>query len=154
MEQQLTFRMAIKADTEGIVALVAANLKEFGLSYDPDDADQDLNGMEETYLTSGGGFWVIENPSQRIIGTVGLHPIDTRLCKLRKMHVHAEYRGLRLGESLLQQAIKRARQLGFQVMRLETIHSMTAAIHLYRKFGFVEQPDFIAASPRCDTVME
>jgi putative acetyltransferase len=153
-DQQFTFRMATNADTERIVAVVAANLLEFGLSYDQYEANSDLNNIERTYLASGGGFWVMENSVRRIIGTVGLLPLDTRLCKLRKMHVHAEYRGLKLGETLLQQALQRANEHGFQVMRLETIGSMTAAIHLYRKFGFVVIPDLIATSYRCDTIME
>ena len=65
------------------------------------------------------------------------------------MYLQKAYRGKGLGKFLLEDALSRARQLGFKTMILETASVLKEAIALYKNYGFVEyQPDHM--SERCD----
>jgi putative acetyltransferase len=53
------------------------------------------------------------------------------------MLVHRDWRGRGVGSALVQAAIDRARDRGLHKLCLEVFAHNTAAIGLYRKFGFV-----------------
>jgi putative acetyltransferase len=70
------------------------------------------------------------------------------VCEVKRMYVRPEFRGLHLGEKLIQSLIERAREGGYQKMVLDTFYKLKAAQALYAKTGFVvcaptiELPDF------------
>ncbi|OHB80176.1 MAG: hypothetical protein A2Z25_02330 [Planctomycetes bacterium RBG_16_55_9] len=75
--------------------------------------------------------------------------MEEHTCELRKMYLHKAYRGKGLGRCLLEDALTRAKQLGFKTMVLETASVLKEAISLYKSYGFVEYtPDHL--SSRCD----
>lgn len=151
--EQFTFRTATNRDTGRIVFLVKKVLPEFGLLYSPETSERDLQDIEATYMKNGGTFEVIENEKREIIGTVALLKLDNKQCKMRKMYVDKRYRKSGLGRKLMERMLAKATELGFSEIILETVHSMTAAIALYEKYGFRRIEGHTAASPRCDIVM-
>ena len=71
------------------------------------------------------------------------------MCELRKMYLLREYRGRGLGKRMLEDAIARAKQMGFREMVLETASELVEAIALYKSYGFVEYtPEHLCS--RCD----
>jgi putative acetyltransferase len=142
-------RRARNKDCDNIALLVYGVLKEFGLKPDPDCTDADIKDIESSYFSRGGTFFVLEAENGSIIGAYGLYPIDKKTCELRKMYLHKTHRGKGFGKFLLEDAIAKARQLGFERMILETASVLKEAISLYRSYGFVEyKPDHL--SSRCD----
>ena len=84
-----------------------------------------------------------------VVGSVGLYPIDRPTCELRKMYLHSAFRGKGLGRHLLDHALKRAKELGFSRVTLETASVLKEAIALYQSYGFRPYaPDHLAG--RCD----
>jgi ribosomal protein S18 acetylase RimI-like enzyme len=73
-------------------------------------------------------------------GTVALIPMGDNDLELTKMAVAPEYRGLSLGDKLMTACIEYGRKAGNRALILESNTKQAAAIHLYRKFGFVEIP--------------
>jgi putative acetyltransferase len=132
----LNLRTATNRDMAQVMALVASVLAEYKLQIDPQATDADLLDIEKNYLTAGGVFEVIEDEQGNLVGTVGLYPLDSATCELRKMYFAPSLRGLGLGHFILERAIERARSLGFAHITLETASVLKAANHLYAKYGF------------------
>ena len=65
-----------------------------------------------------------------------LRRIDETACEMKRLYVRPAFRGRGIGEALILRLIDEARRLGFMTMRLDTLPNMTAAIALYRSFGF------------------
>jgi putative acetyltransferase len=118
-------------------------------SADPDGTDADLNDIENSYLRSGGCFDVLADANGAIIGSVGLYPIDSVTCELRKMYLSQQVRGQGQGKRLLEHALARAKDIGFRRVVLETASMLEEAIALYRRYGFrpYQEPHL---SKRCD----
>lgn len=146
-------RAATNEDTDKIIDLVKSILTEFHFNFDSESSEKDLLDIEKIYINTGGTFIVIENSRNDIIGTIALLRLDSKNCKLRKMYVDRNFRGLGLGDRLMTQALAKATELNFKTVYLETVHSMKAAISLYRKYGFEILSTKITSSPRCDIVM-
>lgn len=142
-------RSADNRDCEDIARLVFDVLKEYDLKPDPATTDADLKDIESSYFERGGTFLVLEERDSSIVGAYGLYPIQQHTCELRKMYLHKAYRGRGLGKFILEDALSKAKQLGFKKMVLETASVLKEAITLYKSYGFVEYtPDHL--SSRCD----
>jgi len=142
-------RPANNKDCDNIASLVYGILREYDLKPDPACTDADIKDIESSYFDRGGMFFVLETEDGSIIGAYGLYPINERTCELRKMYLHKAYRGKGLGKFLLDDALSKARQLGFEKMILETASVLKEAIALYKSYGFVQyNPQHM--SSRCD----
>jgi GNAT superfamily N-acetyltransferase len=73
-------------------------------------------------------------------GAVKLH--GRKPCEIKRMWVADEARGLGLGRRLLADLEATAREAGAKVAHIETNHTLTEAIALYRSSGYVEVPPF------------
>jgi len=147
--QRPRLRPANNKDCVKVTELVYGVLKEYDLKPDPSATDIDLKDIEQSYFERGGAFYVLEEKDGSIIGAYGLYPVDKTTCELRKMYLHRSYRGKGLGKLLLEDALVKARQIGFKKMALETASVLKEAISLYKSYGFVEyEPEHM--SSRCD----
>ena len=132
------FRPATNADRSEIEDLVFSVLRSYGLEPSPDSTDADLADIEANYFSLGGAFDVLTDESGVIVGTVAVHHTEGSLCELRKMYLSPSCRGQGLGRRMMEHALTRAKELGFQQMWLETAESLKEAHGLYTKFGFSE----------------
>jgi putative acetyltransferase len=148
----LNIRRANDNDSDKIKSVVFEVLGEYGLKPDTGSTDKDLDSIEESYQENNGFFGVVEEEG-KIVATVGIHRVDTKTCELRKMYALPSQRGKGLSNSLMEFSIKKARELGYKRIVLETATPLKEAISLYKKFGFTEYiPDHMAA--RCDQAFE
>ncbi len=134
--EELKVRPATNADAGAVADLVFSVLHEYGLAPDPDNTDADLRDVEGNYVARGGAFDVLEADDGRIVGSVGLYPIDATTCELRKMYLRPAERGRGLGKRLLEYALATARRLGYGRVTLETASVLTEAVSLYQSYGF------------------
>jgi putative acetyltransferase len=142
-------RFANNRDCDNIASLVDSILREYDLKLDPASTDADIKDIESSYFGRGGTFIVLEAENGSIIGTYGLYPVDKHTSELRKMYLQKAHRGKGLGKLLLEDALSKARQLGFERMVLETAAVLKEAIALYKSYGFVQyNPERM--SSRCD----
>jgi putative acetyltransferase len=148
----INLRKANKGDESKIMEVVKSVLSDYGLKTNPDETDRDISDLENYYFNRNGWFAVIENDKE-IIGSYGIFMIDKKSCELRKMYLLKDFQGQGLGKLLMDNAIKKAKELGYSIMVLETNKLLNKAISMYEKYGFVQyKPSHL--SDRCDFAMK
>jgi GNAT superfamily N-acetyltransferase len=73
-------------------------------------------------------------------GVVALREIarPERACEMKRLWVSGEFRGLRIGRSLIEEALAWAARQGFEAMYLDTVPAaMPEANRMYSSFGFL-----------------
>jgi ribosomal protein S18 acetylase RimI-like enzyme len=70
-------------------------------------------------------------------GAIALKRLSAAECEVKRLYVRDAFRGLKLGERLVERLIAEARARDYTLMRLDTHASMGHAIRLYESFGFL-----------------
>jgi putative acetyltransferase len=117
-----------------------------------------LNNPQRYILQTGGHiYFAVDSATGKTLGCCALIAMEAGVFEVAKMTVSEEWRGHGLGRKLLRGVIKEARKLGATRLYLETNHSLTNAIELYRSEGFRHLlPKDVTPSPyaRADVFME
>src|SRR6476659_6824637 len=84
-------------------------------------------------------------------GCVALRPLDRNVCEMKRLYVRPHQRGGGVGKELAEAIIAEARQIGYAVMRLDTVPKLEAATRLYESLGFVRR-DAYYGTPVVETI--
>ena len=97
----------------------------------------DLTDIPNFYQKNKGNFWIALIDKQ-VIGSIALLDINNNRGALRKMFVHANYRGANwgVGQQLLDTLIEWAKQKNFKEILLGTTAQFIAAQRFYEKNKF------------------
>jgi GNAT superfamily N-acetyltransferase len=101
---------------------------------DLDDADPSIR--EE--MTPPRGFFLVASLGDRPAGCVGLKRLDESTGELKRMWTAPAARGRGIARRLLREVEARARQAGFERVRLDTNRVLAEAHAFYRSEGFIE----------------
>ena len=127
-------------DDPALAQLVRSSLEAHGLNIPgPAYFDTELDRLSGFYRGHPGrGYFVLEDAGE-LAGGVGVAEYAPRggCAELQKLYLTNRLKGRGLGCLLLDKAIALARELGYRELYIETHHNLNAAVHLYRKRGFV-----------------
>lgn len=128
-------------DNSAIAQVIRLVSAEFGLTADKGYtvSDPQLDQLFQLYSQPRSAYWVIECDGE-IVGGGGVAPLsggEPDTCELQKMYFMASLRGRGMAYELAQRALNFAREQGFGRCYLETTATLTRAIALYEKLGFV-----------------
>lgn len=103
--------------------------------------DDEILSLNTMYAAPNGGIVLCKNKDE-FIGCVGIRKIDNDIAELKRMFVKPAYQKQGTGKTLLEKAIELAKALNYKIIRLDTLNYMTAAIKLYKQYGFYEIPAY------------
>ena len=106
-----------------------------------EDKDRETLGNPQKYILSPGGEIFMALMDGDPVGCVALVRMSDNTMELAKMAVDENYRGQGIGRSLIAAAIDWARSRGLHRLYLETNHTLTPAISLYKSMGFTDVPE-------------
>ena len=122
--------------TEVSSLIVGIQRDEFEIAITLED-QPDLQDIVGFYQQGAGNFWVAL-AEDKVVGTVALLDLGNHQAALRKMFVHASYRGPVPGVSarLLQTLLEWCRAQGVKEIYLGTTEKFQAAHRFYERNGF------------------
>ena len=97
--------------------------------------EDELASLPGRYSRPNGDL-LIGLDGERAVGCVAIRKLDDGVCEMKRLFVRPIARGTGLGRRLAQEIIVIARELGYSLMRLDTLERLTEAMHLYETFGF------------------
>ncbi len=91
-----------------------------------------------------GVFYLVEVDG-RPAGMGGLRRLDAGTCEIKRIFVRPEFRGLGLGERILERLLDDGRAFGYRSARLESGPFMTHAHRAYERLGFADRAPYAQA---------
>ena len=130
------------AKTNADFAAAAALFRAYAASLDIDLAYQDfeaeLASLPGKYAPPSGALLLARGSDGAPLGCIALRPIEAKgCCEMKRLYVASEARGMGLGRALVDAILLEAEQIGYYEIRLDTLGTMSPALALYRKTGFV-----------------
>lgn len=113
----------------------------FTLTADSDQAptfqglDKELETLPGIY-TPPAGRLLLAMLEEQPAGCVCLNGHDSTTCELKRLYVRPIFRGLNIGQLLVQRLVEEARQSGYQRIVLDSHISMKKAHTIYQAVGF------------------
>lgn len=102
--------------------------------------DEEVLGNPVKYIIAPGGNIFFVREDDKIIGTVALMKIEDGIFELTKMAVVPAAQGKSIGQKLMAHTIEYAKGRGWKKLIIWSNRKLENAIHIYKKFGFVEIP--------------
>jgi ribosomal protein S18 acetylase RimI-like enzyme len=110
----------------------------------------ELENLARMYAPPDGALLLARSDGVAV-GSVAIRPFEGRVCEMKRLYVRPAVRGTRLGKTLAERIIERARSAGYEKIVLDTLASMEPARALYRSLGFEERPPYYE-NPIADAV--
>ena len=102
--------------------------------------DEEMLADPKSYIIDKGGYIFFATVNGSIAGTFALMKLPDGSFELSKMAVDESYQGQKVGNQMLAFSLEKAKALGAEKVILYSNTLLGPAIHLYKKFGFVEVP--------------
>ncbi len=85
---------------------------------------------------------VVTYNSGRAVACGAMKEYHNSTVEIKRMYTHPDSRGNGLGKTILVSLEKWAGELGYEYLILETGKSFSAAVHLYKNYGFERIPNY------------
>jgi GNAT superfamily N-acetyltransferase len=126
------------ADLDAVKRLFTAYASALGIDLSYQGFEAELAALPGKYAAPSGALLIARGMNGDPLGCVGFRPIaPDGCCEMKRLYVSPRGRGLGLGKALIDAVVAEALRIGYREMRLDTLPTMSEAISLYRKAGFL-----------------
>jgi GNAT superfamily N-acetyltransferase len=133
----LHIRRYESGDKDAVRRLHDDALNEVGAHLGSGPWDEDLDEIEDLYLDSGGEF-IVGVMDSEVVAMGALRRISPETAELKRMRVRPDLQGRGYGQAILDALHRRAAELGYSTLRLDTTVQQRVAQHFYIKNGYHE----------------
>lgn len=116
------------------------NIEWLDIFFYIEDFDKEVLSNPEKYIIDPGGYIFFALEGDRVLGTVALMKSEDGIYELTKMAVLPSQRGKNIGQQLMKYCIDFGREHYMKKLFLYSNTKLENAIHIYRKWGFIEIP--------------
>jgi GNAT superfamily N-acetyltransferase len=104
--------------------------------------DDEFAGFETMYGPPGGLFLLTLTEAGELAGGAGLRRLDAQTAEMKRLYVYESHRRRGLGRRLCEELLRRAKDLGYAKVRLDTVARLVEANALYERLGFRDIPPY------------
>lgn len=108
------------------------------------DFENELSTLPGKYAPPSGEIFIARLNGQ-VAGVVAIRPVDLQKLErseMKRLYVREAFRGQGLGRILANTVVSLAKEAGYQVMVLDTLPHLKAAIKMYASMGFNETASY------------
>jgi putative acetyltransferase len=133
---EVTFRDAVDADSEALIALLGGVFEEYpGCVMDVDGEMPELRGIASHFRRLEGRFWVAERNGS-VVGCIGFAPLPNGGVQLHKLYVRADSRRIGVGAALCDLVEASARERSATHVELWSDTRFETAHLVYQRRGY------------------
>lgn len=129
------------------VAAVAAYCAELDRRFPGGFDPGPLTARDLASLTRPRGCFLVGVSEGQPVACGGVRRLDTDTLEIKRMWVHAAWRGAGLGSRVLRRLEELAAELGGRRVVLDTHRTLTEAMALYERAGYREVPRYNVDNP-------
>ena len=128
-------REAEPGDLSGVRALIEEYVRSLGVDLGFQEIEKELRDLAAAYAPPLGGI-LVGVAGAELAACVALRPLEPATCEMKRLYVRPAFRRTGVGKRLAVAVIEKARDLGYDRMRIDTLPQMQAARRLYAELGF------------------
>lgn len=122
--------------------------------FEVEPIDEKMLAEPKAYFIDKGGFIYFALINGIVAGTFALIKVTDTIFELSKMAVDEKLQGKNIGNKMLTLCMEEAKRMHFAKVILYSNTLLGPAIHLYKKYGFIEVTNFKSEYKRCNIKME
>jgi len=103
--------------------------------------DQQIAELPGPYGPPRGGI-ILAFARKAVVACGALRELEPKVGEIKRIYVRADHRGPGFGPRLTRALLRRARELGYERVRVDTLPTMAAAIQFYQELGFAPIPAY------------
>jgi len=103
--------------------------------------DHEIEHLPGVYGPPRGDI-VLAFADDKLVACGALREVGPKVGEIRRVYVRADHRGPGFGPRLTRALLDRARELGYDRIRVDTLPTMSAAIQFYQEMGFTPIPAY------------
>ena len=126
----------IKKDSEQLGDFFKICFNVLGWEYEPESRHKDIIDIEQIYMKKGC-FWCMKN-DEKIIGTIAIKMLENNVAELKRLYILPTFQGNGYSKLLMNIAVEFVKSKDLETIRLDCQRNKTAALNLYKNYGFVE----------------
>ena len=135
--EPLHIRRYETSDKRAVRRLHDDALNEVGAHLGNGSWDEDLDEIEDVYLESGGEF-LVGVVDGEVVAMGALRRLPSDAAEIKRMRVRPGLQGRGYGQAMLDALHRRAAELGYSTLRLDTTVQQRVARRLYLRNGYRE----------------
>ncbi|HEY6238516.1 MAG TPA: GNAT family N-acetyltransferase [Thermoplasmata archaeon] len=110
--------------------------------------DQGLATIDELIAQLPGAYGppsgdvLLWTRGESVVACGAIRQLDAKVGEIKRISVRPDFRGKEFGAIFVAAMIDRARELGYEQLKVDTLPSMTSAIEFYQEAGFKPAPPY------------